>query len=413
MYKSFDLLKKISFERVSGTKEEHIVSDILVEEVKSFGVDVTKEEFDVDGYEIKEASLSFIDPDIEVSCVGVGKSGNTPCEGLIKQLVIIESLADLEVKDVNDKIVFIANNLIAHKTYKGLVEKGASGIILASGSLDRDIKETDNDPYKYRDRHYNLKQIPAVCIKIQEADKILQNPPKMAKIVLRQDEFINKSYNVVATIEGTEKKDEIIVFTAHYDSVPYSSGAYDNGSGTTAVMQILEYYSKHLPKRTLKFVFCASEEMGLLGSKDYVIKHKDELEKFKLCINIDMIGVTIGYDFACVTGDVSIVNYLEYFSKINGFGLTIDRRVYSSDSTPFADNNVPAISFARLAPRGGATIHSRLDRISNLSENNYYRTIDFIINFSNSLVNCHTFPVKKEMPEDMKLLIDKYLLRKE
>lgn len=413
MYKSFELLKKISFERVSGTKEEHLAADMLYNEAKSFSVDVIKEEFDVDGYKINKAALSFIDPDMDVECVGVGKSGSTPKEGVTGELVIIESPADLQVKDVNGKIVVIANNLISHVIYKGLVEKNAIGIILCAGSVDRKEEETDNDPYRYRDRHYNLKQIPAVSIKIHLADKILQNPPKMAKIILEQEEFLNKSYNVIATIEGSDKKDEVIAFTAHYDSVPYSSGAYDNGSGTTAIMQILEYYSKHKPSRTLKFIFCASEEMGLLGSKDYVSKHKEELEKYRLCINIDMIGVTLGFDFACVTGDVDIVHYLEYHSKIKGFGLSIDRRVYSSDSTPFADNNVPAISFARLAPRGGASIHSRMDRIENLSEQNYYRTIDFIIEFVDTLISSHTFPIKKTMPNDMKELLDKYLLRKE
>ena len=100
-----------------------------------------------------------------------------------------------------------------------------------------------------------------------DAQKLLVSRPKEVKMNLQQDEFKLTSHNVVATIPGTTKKHEIVCFTAHYDSVPFSTGAYDNGTGSATILEALAYFSKVRPTRTLKFIWCGSEEMGLLGQR--------------------------------------------------------------------------------------------------------------------------------------------------
>ena len=127
-----------------------------------------------------------------------------------------------------------------------------------------------------------------------------------------------------------------------------------------------------------------------------------------LNINIDMVGVTLGNDIACCTSEEALVNYLKYFSKITGFGLKAWQGVYSSDSTPFADKGVPSLSFCRAATRGGAVIHSKKDVMDFLSEDNYYRTCDFISKWSETLINSVSFPVEHKIPDNMKEEIEKY-----
>ena len=265
----------------------------------------------------------------------------------------------------------------------------------------------------YRERNYKLGKIPAVCIRMKDAEAVLRAKPAKAHVVMIEDELKNLSHNVVATIEGSQYKDEIIAFTAHYDSVSYSRGAFDNATGSTAIMQLLAYFKEHQPKRTLKFVWCGSEEMGLLGSKAHCEIHKEELPKYKFCLNVDMIGVTIGFDIACCTSNISLVNYIKYLGYEVGFPIQRRQGVYSSDSTPFADCGVPSVSFARLAPQGGAVIHSRKDVIDFLEEENYYRTCDFMALFANRLVSSVVFPVEKEIPMNMKEEIEYYFGRKE
>ena len=412
-YKSFDLLNKIYFVRTGGSKEELHAAEILKSECESLGVPAVIESFKVDGCKIHQASVKFLEPDMEVECVGVGMSSSTLEEGIIGEFTYITSAQDAIVQDVKGKVCLIHSKLVNPKIYKTLVEKEASALILCCGSVYEENDNVDLDPYMYRERNYKHGKIPAVCIRMKDAEKVLRAKPQKAHVVMIEDELQNDSHNVVATIEGTKYPNEVIAFTAHYDSVSYSKGAFDNATGSTGIMQLLAYFNEHKPERTLKFIWCGSEEMGLLGSKAYCEQHKDDLKDYKLCINIDMIGVTIGFDIACCTSNISLVNFIKYLGCEKGFAIEPRQGVYSSDSTVFADNGVPGLSFARLAPQGGAQIHSRRDVMDFLEEENYYKTCDFIASFAERLISSVVFPVEKEIPGNMKEEIEYYFGRKE
>ena len=412
-YESFKLLEKLYFVRTGGSQEELKAANILKEECEKLGVEAHLESFKVDGCEIKKASLKCINPDFEIECEGVGMSSSTSEEGIVAPLVYVTSVADADVLDVEGKICLVHSKLIAVPLYKKLVEKKALALILCTGSVYDEKEKVDLDPYMYRERHYKHGKIPAVCIRMKDAEKLLRANVEKVHLTMVEEELENESHNVVATIEGKSKKEEVIVFTAHYDSVSYSKGAYDNATGSTGIMQLLAYFKEHQPERTLKFVWCGSEEMGLLGSKAYCEAHKEELKSHKLCINIDMIGVTIGFDIACCTSNVSLVSYIKYLANEVGFAIMPRQGVYSSDSTPFADVGVPGLSFARIAPQGGAVIHSRKDVMDFLSEDNYYKTCDFIALFASKMANSKVFPVEQEIPGNMKEEMEFYFGRKE
>ena len=412
-YKSFDLLEKLYFVRTGGSKEELKAAEIIQAECQKLGVPAVLESFKVDGYVVHKAYVKFINPDIEVECVGVGMSSQTPVEGLTADFAYVTSLQDSLIQDIKGKICLVHTKLVNYKLYKSLVERGAIGLILCCGDVYSEDKDIDLDPFMYRERHYKNGKIPAVCIRMRDAENILRKKPEKVHMIMLEDELQNDSHNVVATIEGTKYPNEVICFTAHYDSVSYSKGAWDNATGSTTIMQLLAYFKEHQPDRTLKFIWCGSEEMGLLGSKGYCEAHKEELKDYKLCINVDMTGVTIGFDIACCTSNDSLVSFIKYLGCEVGFAIEPRQGVYSSDSTVFADNGVPGLSFARLAPKGGAEIHSRKDVMDFLEEDNYYKTCDFISVFAERLINSVVFPVEKEIPQNMKTEIDRYFGRNE
>ena len=412
-YKSFDLLEKLYFVRTGGSKEELKAAEIIQAECQKLGVPAVLESFKVDGYVVHKAYVKFINPDIEVECVGVGMSSQTPVEGLTADFAYVTSLQDSLIQDIKGKICLVHTKLVNYKLYKSLVERGAIGLVLCCGDVYSEDKDIDLDPYMYRERHYKNGKIPAVCIRMRDAENILRKKPEKVHMIMLEDELQNDSHNVVATIEGAKYPNEVVCFTAHYDSVSYSKGAWDNATGSTTIMQLLAYFKEHQPDRTLKFIWCGSEEMGLLGSKAYCDAHKEELKDYKLCINVDMTGVTIGFDIACCTSNDSLVSFIKYLGCEVGFAIEPRQGVYSSDSTVFADNGVPGLSFARLAPKGGAEIHSRKDVMDFLEEDNYYKTCDFISVFAERLINSIAFPVEKEIPQNMKTEIDRYFGRNE
>ena len=216
---------------------------------------------------------------------------------------------------------------------------------------------------------------------------------------------------MITTLEG-KRENEIILIVAHYDSVKYSKGIYDNATGVLSALNLLEYLSKKELERTVKFVFCGSEERGLLGSKAYVIAHKNQMKKYKLAINIDMIGVSLGKDIAQVTGDESVVQYLDFIANEEGFSLHTTQGIYPGDASAFADAGVPAITFTRKAVLGGAVIHSRKDILDLIDTKAFQKTTCFIQEFTNRVVNAKALPIEQTIPKRIQEALDVYFLRK-
>jgi leucyl aminopeptidase len=104
----------------------------------------------------------------------------------------------------------------------------------------------------------------------------------------------SSSRNVIGNKLGTTKPKEIILITAHLDSMPSSStnspGADDNGSGSAGVMMAAEILTQYNFERTLRFVFFTGEEQGLLGSAAYATKVSQDGENIVAVYNMDMIA---------------------------------------------------------------------------------------------------------------------------
>ena len=116
----------------------------------------------------------------------------------------------------------------------------------------------------------------------------------------RSDENLPDSENIWAYIEGSEKPNEIIVISAHYDHVGTKdgeiyNGADDDGSGTVALLEIAQAFAQakkegHGPKRSILFLHMTGEEHGLHGSRYYSENPLFPLANTITDINIDMIG---------------------------------------------------------------------------------------------------------------------------
>ena len=96
-------------------------------------------------------------------------------------------------------------------------------------------------------------------------------------------------FNTIATIPGTEKPNEYVVLSAHFDSWDGSSGATDNGTGTLTMMEamrILKEVYPH-PKRTIMVGHWSSEEEGLVGSRAFTEDHQDVVKGLQVLLNQD------------------------------------------------------------------------------------------------------------------------------
>ena len=124
------------------------------------------------------------------------------------------------------------------------------------------------------------------------------------------------SQNVVAVKPG--KSNKIALVGAHYDSVPASPGANDNGSGIAVILTIAKELADHDLPYELRIVLFGSEELGLVGSQHYVSNlTQNEVDRTFVMLNYDAVG-TGGLE---ATGDADVVAAINGIAESDGFSL--------------------------------------------------------------------------------------------
>ena len=179
--------------------------------------------------------------------------------------------------------------------------------------------------------------------------------------------------NVLGYLEGGDKKDEVIVVSAHYDHLGIKdgvvfNGADDDGSGTVSVLAMARAFSQakkegHGPRRSILFLANTGEEEGLLGSQYYTDHPVFPLEKTVTDLNIDMVGRVDSLhqgkgDYVYLVGADRLSTELNILSEAtnqqyNPVALDYkfndpndpERIYYRSDHYNFAKHNVPIIFY--------------------------------------------------------------------
>jgi aminopeptidase YwaD len=406
--REFELLKKIGFIRPSGSEEELIAANILLEEISSIDCEGHLEAYKVPTSKIKKASLKVVEPyEKEYEITPYNCSISTPEGGLTTDFVYIEDGLAANLVDLKGKFVLI-NTRPNPKLYKKLVEAGIAGYITMCGTAMDEEDKTDITVARIREKNTQYGKIPALNMRMKDCFHMVKNKVSKVKVEIITEDIELTSYNVIATIEGSKYPEEIITFGAHYDSVPFSTGVYDNGAGSVIIMELLRHFKENPPMRTTKFVWYGSEEVGLLGSQAYLKAHEEELKKHLLMINVDVAGSILGIEKALVTAEQSLVDYIDHMAKIKGFPLNVQQSIYSSDSTAFADAGIPSVTFCRFAPHGGAFIHTRNDVIDYLSAEALEKTTIITKEFSEAVINSVVFPIERKIPDNMRKELDKY-----
>jgi len=170
-------------------------------------------------------------------------------------------------------------------------------------------------------------------------------------------------YNVVGWVEGSDPRlrGECLVIGGHFDHNGlhmglHFPGADDNASGSAAIMEIAQAFSKlgTKPKRSVVFALFGGEEMGLMGSIHFVEHLPPGIEKVDTMFNFDMVG----------EGDRSGFGYSDDFPELKALLEEADKQVKTlggaypikgvgvrgSDHAPFYQKGIPVVSFHSNGP---------------------------------------------------------------
>ena len=197
--------------------------------------------------------------------------------------------------------------------------------------------------------------IPVVSASFADGVALAQ-PGATARIVVDAPES-RPQLNVIAELPGRNPSN-VVMAGAHLDSVQAGPGINDNGSGSSALLEIAQQISKITPENTLRFAWWGAEESGLLGSRAYVTElSATEKDRIALYLNFDMVA-SPNYIFMVYDGDESGWNaptgvpipegsiqiedlFESYYTKM---GIPYDDAQFSgrSDYQAFIQNGIPA-----------------------------------------------------------------------
>jgi len=172
-------------------------------------------------------------------------------------------------------------------------------------------------------------------------------------------------YNTVAEIPGSEKRDEVVILGAHLDSWDLGTGATDNGTGTSVLLEAARVLRQLdlKPRRTLRFVLFSGEEQGLNGSRAYVEAHKEEMAKVSAVLVHD--SGTGRVETIALQGNSQVYDIVSRLVRplrqmLNMEELSL-RTISGSDHTSFNRVGVPGFFCQQERATYNQTHHSQAD----------------------------------------------------
>lgn len=287
--------------RLGGSAKELEAIDWAVKRLSAMGFDkVYTEPVKVEKWERISESAAIVGKFSQpLEITALGKSVATPEGGVTAEIVHLNTYEDLVATDsglIEGKIVFISNRMERFKDGAGYrpavrarglgaseaARKGAKAIIIRSiGTDSHRLPHTGGVNYEE-----NAPRIAAAALSNPDADQLERLLKRNQPITVHLDiqtkfHGIVGVANVIGEITGREAPDEVVIIGSHLDSWDLGTGAVDDGAGVAlniATADLIKRLAPEKPRRTIRVILFASEELGLIGARQYAEAHKSELQ---------------------------------------------------------------------------------------------------------------------------------------
>lgn len=353
--------------RPAGSTAEAMTRDYLLDRFRSYGLaNVTSEAFPAPHWRRGSTRASIVVPtqrSIELLALPKNRTHQLRAEVASASFRTIAEF-DRVASSLRGKIVLIYGEAVTgagpgvlHRAERVRLanEAGAAaflwasnwrGRVLPTGSMDGEI----------------AKRMPAFGITLEDAgliERLLTNQGRVVLDITTDNETsVGTSWNVWGDINSAQDAPMVLV-TAHYDSHDITDGAFDNAAGCAIVLECARTLA-HLRSSigcNVRFLIFSAEEVGLHGSKQYALRHADELPRIRFMINADGLGVMPATKYVHVPLHTGAARYLRDVFAHYGFDVYVDNALNLNwDHAPFAVRGVPTGSItARWAP--GTQVH--------------------------------------------------------
>lgn len=277
-------------------------------------VNVHTEPVTVPRWERGEARAAILAPFAQpLVLTALGNSVATPAGGLAAEVVEVANLASLARLDdaaVKGRIVFFNQRTLRTRDGSGYgqavgvrsrgpaaaAKKGAVAALVRSiGTAPHRMPHTGGTWYAK-----DVPPIPAAALAHADADLLSAQlktgqPVRVSLLLTPRVDGQAQSHNVVGEVRGREKPEEIVLLGAHLDSWDLGHGAIDDAAGCAIVLEAARRIAAlpRPPRRTVRVVLYAAEEIGILGARAYALAHAAELAKHVLAVEADFGGAPV------------------------------------------------------------------------------------------------------------------------
>ncbi|NMN98103.1 M28 family metallopeptidase [Antrihabitans stalactiti] len=290
MVAHLDALDKIAREnggnRAAGTTGYDASVAYVTSKLKEKGFDVQTPEFDIHDFEVNGESLKAGDRDFKISALGYSPA--TPKDGVRGRLAVLPTgdkpgcdATDYDGIDVRGAIALVHRGDCTFAAKEKLAaEHGAVALLVVVAGDDIRVGTLGED---------NSAKLPTAAISDKDVDALVGSGE--ATLAIDSKSTTLKSKNIIAQTK-TGSADNVIMVGAHLDSVPEGPGINDNGTGSAAVLETaLQLGSEPNVANAVRFAWWGGEELGLLGSTDYVDHlSPDQRLDIAMYLNFDMLG---------------------------------------------------------------------------------------------------------------------------
>jgi hypothetical protein len=298
--------------------------------------------------------------------------------------------------------------------------KGDLGTVFVSGARTSEGRSHNMD----------LQVVPQATLSVEHYNRIFRMLNKGIPVKLSMDlqsTYTNDDqmeHNIIAEIPGTDLKDEVVMFGAHFDSWHTGTGATDNGAGSAVMMEVARILLETIkesgvqPRRTLRLALWTGEEQGLFGSRGYVGEHfaefppnsytpqslKEGQKKVSAYYNLDNGTGKIRGIYT--QGNVDVVPvFREWFSDFSDMdaGTITLSNTGGTDHLPFDAVGIPGFQFIQ-DPMSyfNKTHHSNMDNYDHLSGDDLSQAATIIAAFVWQTSQRDEMLPRKPLDEDLK-----------
>ncbi|MTB50804.1 M28 family peptidase [Lewinella sp. W8] len=259
-----------------------------------------------------------------------------------------------------------------------------------------------------RDEGQNV--VPQFTVSVEHYNRILRNLMRGVPVELSVEleaRYTNPDgmeHNIIAEIPGTDLKDEVVMFGAHFDSWHTGTGATDNAAGSTVMMEAARILLETIkesgvqPRRTLRLALWTGEEQGLFGSRGYAAEHfadfgdngytpqgdmKPEQKKISAYYNLDNGTGKIRGIYLQGNGAVAPIfrAWLQPFADLDATTVSMSN-TGGTDHLAFDAVNIPGFQFIQEPMAYFArTHHSNMDNFDHLVEEDLAQAATIISSF--------------------------------